>query len=809
MTVLGLMRIGILSVGLSVLAACDSAEDRAEKHFEKGMELLQAGDTDRALVEFRNVFKLNGAHAEARKAYARAVQERGQLREAFGQYLRLVEQYPDDLEGRRALAELGIRIQNWAEVERHGAKAIELAPDDPRVQVIAAAMEYRRALQDDDGAARRAALADAIALKAALPDSQINQSIIIDGYLRDRDFTNALAEVDAAIAGNPDELPLYRARLQILEQMQDRAGIESQLRQMVERFPDDTPTKSLLIRYLISLGDLDSAESFLRAEFEEGVANDPARITLIQFLLGTRTRDAARAQLDAFIAEGTNTDRFRTMRATMDFEDGQREAAIAALDDILSNAPESDQKRDFKVIQAQFLLSTGNEVGARKLVEEVLQADPTMVAALKLRANWLIDEDKADEAINVLRTALDQSPDDPTVMTLMARAHQRNGNHELSGEMLSLAVEASNNAPEESLRYAAYLLSDNKPMPAESILVQALRLAPDDPQILSQLGRIYVQIEDWGRAQQIETTLRRIGTDQTVAEADGLKVALLNAQERTDDAIALLESLATENTGHIGAQVTVVRSLLLRGDTTEARQFLNGLLADQPDEPLYRFLDAAIMVANGDVDGAEGQYRALLDEEPKRERVWMELIRLLAANQREDEAEAALDEALQHLPEGRDLLWTRASQLERDGDTDAAIEIYERLYAQNSSTSIVANNLASLLVTTRQDDESLARAYTVARRLRDTEFPPFQDTYGWISYRRGDFNEAVRHLEPAARGLPRDALVQYHLGMAYLAVNRRAEALTQLQHTLELAGDDPRPQFQTARDEVERLSQGE
>lgn len=809
MKLTGFFRLALLLASLSLVAACDTAEERAEKHFQKGMELLQAGDTDRALVEFRNVFKLNGSHADARKTYARAVMERGQLSEAFGQYLRLVEQYPDDLEGRRALAELGIRIQNWAEVERHGAKAIELAPEDPQVQVIAAAIAYRQAIQNEDDSARRDAMQQAIALKSAVPDSQINQSIIIDGMLRDSDFPGALTEVDTAIESHPDELQLYRARLQILERMQDDDAIEAQLRDMVKRFPQDNPTKALLIRYLVTQDDLDSAEALLRAEFQPGVANDSARITMVQFLLNTRGREAARDQLDAFIAEGTNTDRFRTMRATMDFEDGDRDAAIATLDDILANAPESDQKRDFKVIQAQFLLSTGNDVGARKLIEEVLTADPTMVAALKLRASWLIDEDNADEAINVLRTALDQSPDDPSIMTLMARAHQRNGNHELSGEMLSLAVEASNNAPGESLRYAGFLLAEDKPMPAESILVRALRLSPDNVQILSQLGRIYVRIEDWTRARQIESTLRRIGTEETMTEADTLRLALLTAQERTDDAIALLESLATENTGSIGAQVTVVRSHLLRGDTAAARQFLDRLLSDSPDEPLYRFLDAAIKVANGDIAGAETQYRALLAQDPTRERVWMELIRLQTANEQEDAARATLAEALQQIPEGRDLLWTQASQLERDGDPDAAIAIYERLYAQNSATSIVANNLASLLATTRQDDESLARAYTVARRLRDTEFPPFQDTYGWIAYRRGDINEAVRHLEPAARGMPRDALVQYHLAMAYLAANRRTDALAQLQHTLDVAGDDPRPQFQTARDELAKLTSGE
>ena len=42
---------GFLAV-LFLLAACDTAEERAEKHFQSGIELLEAGDIRRALVEF-------------------------------------------------------------------------------------------------------------------------------------------------------------------------------------------------------------------------------------------------------------------------------------------------------------------------------------------------------------------------------------------------------------------------------------------------------------------------------------------------------------------------------------------------------------------------------------------------------------------------------------------------------------------------------------------------------------------------------------------------------------------------------------
>jgi Flp pilus assembly protein TadD len=83
--------------------------------------------------------------------------------------------------------------------------------------------------------------------------------------------------------------------------------------------------------------------------------------------------------------------------------------------------------------------------------------------------------------------------------------------------------------------------------------------------------------------------------------------------------------------------------------------------------------------------------------------------------------------------------------------------------------------------------------------------PAFQDTYGWIEYRRGNLEEAVTYLEPAAAGLPEDALVQYHLGMTYAGLNRPEDARRQLTRALEIAGDSPLPQFQTARETLASL----
>jgi Flp pilus assembly protein TadD len=186
----------------------------------------------------------------------------------------------------------------------------------------------------------------------------------------------------------------------------------------------------------------------------------------------------------------------------------------------------------------------------------------------------------------------------------------------------------------------------------------------------------------------------------------------------------------------------------------------------------------------------------------------MSLFRILAADPaRRDEAGAALDTALAAVPDNPELLWAKAGFLEQAGDLDGAIGIYEALYARDSTNTIIANNLASLLSTHRTDEQSLARAEVIARRLRDSDIAAFQDTYGWIAFRRGNVGEALPVLEKAAEVLTDDPQVQYHLARAYLASGRDADALAQFQRVIDLAGDgDTRPFVTESRTEAARLA---
>jgi predicted Zn-dependent protease len=791
---------------LLLLAACDSAEERAQGHYESAVELLAAGDVDRALIELRNVFQLNASHLDARKLYAATMLERGDLRDAFGSYTLVSEQDPSDVESRIAVARIAAQTGDWDAFDLNTTRAIELAPDNVEVRLLQQVQIYRQALLAEDSAKRAAAAAELAKLKAELPQDMLLARVLIEDHIADQRFSSALEEIDAALAVEPGERDFLQMRLALLAQLGQDEEVERQLTEMVAADPADTASKEALIRWYISRGNQDKAEEILRADAYAEDAETADRVGYIAFVRQVRGDEAARAELDALIAQQKDLPILRSLRAGLDFDAGKQAEAIAELEDIIATGEPGETTRQVKVSLARMLAMSGDQVAARQRVEEVLAEDPSNVEALKMRATALIEQDLPDDAIQNLRTALDAAPRDPQVMSLLAAAYMRSGNRELAGEMLSLAVEASGSAPEETLRYAAFLLEDDNFAVAEPLLIDALRVDPDNVPVLIELGRVYLGQQDWARLEQVEATLRRLETDETSAAADSLRVARLQAQDKSEEAVAALESIIQQQGSNSAAELEIVRTHLQSGDVAAAESFVDGMLAENPQNELLRFLKGSIYASTDRVAEAEEIYNALLAENPQQETVWRTLYTLQAREGRFEEARATLEKGLAAIPNAPNLQWALAGEYEREGNIDGAIGIYDALYTENSGSVIVANNLASLLSTYRTDQESLDRAWNIARRLRGTDRPEFQDTYGWIALRRGEVEEAITHLEPAAAALTQDPLVQFHLGMAYARAERTAEAIEQLRKAVDLAGPaDTRPQFAEARAEIARL----
>lgn len=800
----------ILVLGLA-LTGCETAEDRAEGHYQSALELVAKNDVDRALVELRNVFKLKGNHRDARALYARLSRENGQPKEAFSQYLRLVEQYPEDLEGRLALGEMAIRRLDWETAERHVLKAFELAPEDPLAQTMHVALQYRTARKDEDDKAAALARTEANKLLAAHPEFLIARDIEIDALMNASKLSSALEQIDIALAQEPANMIYHESKLQVLRALEDVDGIGRHLEAIHSQFPENENVRRLLISWYIQQGDMPKAEAFLRNLVTLATPeNKPqAQMSVVEFLRQTKSPEEALGELNRLIATGENTTRFEGVKNVILYDMGQQDEAIAGLETLLSTADPSPELNDAAVTLAQMLERGGDLVGARSRVEKALQADPTHPGGLKMRGRWLIEEDKTGDAIAALRGALEKNPRDTEALVLMANAHLRDGNRQLAGERLALAVEASGQAARESLTYAQFLVQDEKLELAERVLVSALRRAPREPSLLQALGQIYLVQQDQPRLDGVIATLRQLDGEVAQSAASALEASSLLQRENVDEGLGVIQQMIADGTARKGAAALVIQNHLRNNDPDQARAYLDQLLSEDPTSFELRFLDATLHLSMNDMAQAEAKYRALLDETPGEPQVIVAMTQLLSRSGRNDEIAPLLETAIADSNRAPRLLLMQASFLEQARDFDGAIAVYEELYAGDTSNTVVANNLASLLTSHRDDEEGLKRAFTIAKRLRNTQVPAFQDTYGWVEYRRGNYETAVEYLEPAAQGLPNDPLVQIHLGLAYAKAEQYAKARATLTAALDLVGERPIPQAVEARQVLEALPQSE
>lgn len=789
-----------------LLAACDTSEERAQKHFESGIELLESGDSQRAVLEFRNALALDASHRDARLYLARETRSNGNISGSYSNFLRLAERFPDDAEARLNLAEMAILNLDWEEAERHGTALIEANSDIEGRDVVELALAFREAVIADDGPKASAIARQAEELFDARPDDPILHRILIEGYQREGRFEDAIAITDRALASAPKNRLFYEVKTNLLRQLGDLTSLEEHLSATVDNFPEDQQSLVFLLRMMVARGGIDEAEDLLRREIDRADDKVNAHLTLISFMREAKSTEAALAETEAAIGQYEDNRLLIALKSGILFDEGQRDEAISTLEGVIDSAEQSDENNRLKVALAQMLDASGNEVGARQLVEQVRENDPSQVDALKMAANWLIDGDKVVQAITALRQALDQEPEDSETMTLLARAYTRNGDTQLAQDMLALAAEASNYDREESLRLANLLFSQERYSSAEDALVNALRNRPRDPEMLLLLGRIYVANEDWSRAEQVEQALRRLEEDGAELAANELQLQRVARRDGAESGIELLEEIAEESED-IRPRLALIRARLRDERFDEALELAQDLVARAPNSLDARLALGGTQFILQDAEAAEETFRAILETQDSSDAA-LQLLRVVGAQEgRQGEIPGLIDELLEQMPDSAELLWAKASSLESDQDFEGAIGIYERLYEQNSNSPVIANNLASMLSSYRDDEASLERASVVARRLRDSDFGPFQDTYGWILYQQGNVEEAIPYLESAAAQLPTDPLVSYHLGKAYATAGQADDALSVLNRALELAGpDDARAQFDDARAEIERLT---
>ncbi len=121
---------------------------------------------------------------------------------------------------------------------------------------------------------------------------------------------------------------------------------------------------------------------------------------------------------------------------------------------------------------------------------------------------------------------------------------------------------------------------------------------------------------------------------------------------------------------------------------------------------------------------------------------------------------------------------------ERKRQSAQAKAQYEAILAKAPQSVLAANNLAMLLVSGEPDQAALDRALQLVKGFDRAKNPLLVDTLGWVRYQRGEYKEALELLERASAEAARFPIIDYHLGLTYLKLDKPEQARASLDRAL-------------------------
>jgi len=217
-------------------------------------------------------------------------------------------------------------------------------------------------------------------------------------------------------------------------------------------------------------------------------------------------------------------------------------------------------------------------------------------------------------------------------------------------------------------------------------------------------------------------------------------------------------------------------------------------LKDQPDCLIVLSLRPVLWERAGRRDKAIAACERLLAKSPGFARAKTLLGDLLLLDGKAERAKALYAEVARGDDPDPDVVTKGALFATLRGESAAAAKAWRGLLVRKSDLDLAYNaynNLAWALATQPQPNLDEALTLITSALSRAPEVPAILDTAGWIHYLMGHEDDAVRHLEDAARRAPYRGLYHFHLGMAYARRQQDAEADESLRRAIELDPDGP------------------
>ena len=355
---------------------------------------------------------------------------------------------------------------------------------------------------------------------------------------------------------------------------------------------------------------------------------------------------------------------------------------------------------------------------------------------------------------------------------------------------------------------------------AESAVREALKLKPDWLEAKAQLARL---LHLQGETKQALDTLRQALDADSDSKILRLSYArMLVDAKQLDAARAEFEHLAEQAPGNEDILYALGILALQTEDLDAAERYMKqlasdskrsleaayylGQIAEQRKQPLkairwyaeirrgeYAFDAQMRMIAllsnQGDIKGALNHLKSILPRgEVQQVRLYLVEGDVLRVAERYEDAMVMYNDALKKMPANNDLLYARALMAEKVDRLDILIADLQAVLKTEPDNAHAMNALGYTLAD-RTDRLKEAQKYIFRAIELLPDDPAILDSMGWLHYRLGNYDEAIKYLTRAF-DLNDDGEIAAHLGEVLWVKGEPKRAQKVWQSILDKTPDD-------------------
>ncbi len=788
------IRIASALLFAALFLGCQSDEEKLAEFFAKAQQYEEEEKHQEAVIEFKNVLKINPSHSEAHYALAKVYLKLGRARDAYWEMSETVRLDSSNAEAVLSFGALSLIAGDGEQALSMGDLAIKNEPENHQGYLLRAnslqklkrneeAEEpYLRALELDEESM------DSILIVAKYytslpggrekaepwlwkglekyPNRGMRTNLARFLSADPKRFDEAEAMFKEALATEPRPDDHDKAFINIaqfyLSNGRNELGVKA-LEDGTKENPDSTELHFILANYYRINGNMEEAERLIRHASTIDPTDPTAFLVLSSFLGGKEDIEGAlQAADDALAADSENTDA-KLRRAELLVDIGFREATAAA--ESVAAEPVNELAKKSESI---------NE--GLKLADEILTASPFHPQAEFVRGKAYLARGDVAKGIEGFRAAAEGRPDWPQAHFALGSALASMNEPRLARVEIARALELDPGlhqarrilasihqalgeheyAIEQGSRFLQFQPEHNE---ARILVAQSLiRLGKRD-QALRELNKVPLDQQDIG----VLFALGRLNA--SLGDSDASRGYLLKVLEQSPNNEKVLRSLfrVDSDTEHYA----------------KTRQRILDAAAALPDNGDLVQLEAMVKFIDRDLEGAEAGFKRSIELKSNDIEMHQQLARFYSLTGRTDETIATYKQAIEVKPNSAKLHHFLALLYEAQGERDKAQISYENAIKYDENHAIAKNNLAYLLADTGKDlDRALDLAQDAKALLPNDANAA--DTLGWVLYKRGVNGAAVGYLkesiEIAEADDPALGVMRHHLALAYEADGNKARA---------------------------------